>query len=85
MPLLLLMVIFYVMVLLPQRREKRKRDDLMAAMKKGDRAQTVGGALGTIVDIRDNEVVLKVDDHNNTRIRYVKSAIVAVFSEDNKA
>ncbi len=84
--LLMLAIFFYIVVLMPQRKEKRKREELMAAMKKGQKAQTIGGVIGTIVDIRDNEIVLRVDDHNNTRIRYIKSAILSVTSEgDEKA
>lgn len=61
------------------RREKKKRAELLSAMKKHDRVETVGGILGTIVEVGDHDILVRVDDHANTRIRFVKSAIRTVL------
>jgi preprotein translocase subunit YajC len=37
--------------------------------------------LGRIVEIKGDEVVLKVDDASNTRIRFVKSSIQTVLKQ----
>jgi preprotein translocase subunit YajC len=39
----------------------------------------VGGELGSIVEVRDNDVLVKVDESSNTKIRYVKDAVAAII------
>lgn len=82
--LLLLVVMFFVMSS-GQRREKKRRQAMLAAIKKGDRVQTVGGIIGTVVDLRDTEIVLKVDESTNTRLRFARSAIQNVIEGDKAA
>ena len=51
-------------------------------LKRGDRVQTIGGILGTVVETRDGEVLLKVDEGNNTKIRFSRNAIHRVLEEE---
>jgi preprotein translocase subunit YajC len=80
LPLLLVWVV--VMMILPQRKEKKKREAMMAGLKKGDRVQTIGGILASVVEVRDQEVILKVDEASNTRMRFARSAIASVESDE---
>jgi preprotein translocase subunit YajC len=73
--LILIMVAFLVMSIFSQRKEKKRRQALLADLKKNDKVVTIGGIVGTIVELRDNEVVLKVDESSNTRMRFTRSAI----------
>jgi preprotein translocase subunit YajC len=41
--------------------------------------------LGTVVDVRDNEVVVKVDESSNTKMTFIRSAIHRVISEKKAA
>lgn len=59
------------------RKEKKKREQLMSAMGKGDLVQTIGGAVGTIEQVRDNEVVIRFEDM--TKIKFVKSAVQTIL------
>ena len=63
------------------RKDKKKRAEMMASLKRQDRVQTLGGIIGTVVEIKDDEVVLRVDEGSNTRIRFAKSAIQQVLRE----
>ncbi|MGA2443104.1 MAG: preprotein translocase subunit YajC [Tepidisphaeraceae bacterium] len=65
-----------------KRQEQRKRDDMLKNMKRGDRVLTAGGMLGTVVDVRDAEVVLKVDEGSNTKIKFTRDAVKRVLAED---
>jgi preprotein translocase subunit YajC len=79
----LLVVLLVAMVLLPlvgQRRDRKKRQALLAAIKKHDRVQTIGGVIGSIVEIKPDTVVLKVDETSNTRITFARSAIQQVLT-----
>ena len=79
--ILLVMGVFFIFMMGGQRKEKKKRAKLLASITKGDKVQTVGGMLGTVVEIRDTEIVLKVDENANTRIKFSRSAIQSVVSE----
>ncbi len=65
-----------------KRKEQKIRDDMLKNMKRGDRVVTAGGILGTVVDVRDSEVVLKVDEGSNTKIKFTRDAVKRVISED---
>jgi preprotein translocase subunit YajC len=71
-------VIFLVMYLILFREPRKKQKQLqqmVKSLKKNDKVRTIGGILGTVVDIKDDEIILKVDESNNTKIRVVASAI----------
>ncbi len=65
-----------------KKREKREREQMFAGLSKNDRVQTIGGVIGTIMSVKDNEVVLKVDETTNTKMTFVKSAVQRVFSDN---
>lgn len=80
----ILVVLFYVMVLMPERRNRSELTKRLAALKKNDRVVTVGGIFGTIVNITESDqVVIRVDENNNTRLHVNRSAISRVISDDD--
>jgi preprotein translocase subunit YajC len=79
-PLLLAMGVFYIFMFRGQRKEKQKHANMLTNLKRNDRVQTIGGLLGTVVDVRDQEVVLKVDESNNVKMRFNRGAIKEVLS-----
>jgi preprotein translocase subunit YajC len=78
MLLVLGMIVFTTMA---QRRERKKRDALLSSVKKHDRVQTIGGIIGSVVEVKSNTVVLKVDESSNTRMTFARSAIQQVLKE----
>ncbi|MCC6909617.1 MAG: preprotein translocase subunit YajC [Phycisphaerales bacterium] len=80
-PLLLIMVVMIWTSSSAQRKEKKKREQMLGALKRHDRVQTIGGLIGSVVEIKDSEVVLKVDEANNVKMRFAKSAVQQVLSE----
>jgi preprotein translocase subunit YajC len=78
-----LIVIFAVMffMLREPRRKQKQHDKMVKTLKKNDKVRTIGGVIGTVVDIKEDEIVLKVDESNNTKIRIVPSAIGKNLSE----
>jgi len=67
--------IFWFFMIRPQMKEQKKRRLMLSELKKNDRVMTNGGMYGQIVAIDDSEVTLKVDDSNNVRIKFSRSAI----------
>lgn len=83
-PLILVLVLMIVFSTMAGRKERRKRAELMANMGSGDKVSTVGGIIGTVVEIKDDEVVLRVDEVSNTRIRFAKAAVQTILRKNDK-
>jgi len=83
-PFLVIGLLFYFLMIRP---EKRKRADvarMQDELKKNDRIVTIGGIMGVVVNTQkdSNEVTIRVDDNNNTRMRILRSAISRVVTDD---
>ena len=81
LPMLLALGVFYIFLFRGQRKERQKHSSMLANMKRNDRVQTIGGVLGTVVDVREHEVVVKVDETNNVKMRFNRAAIKEVLAE----
>ena len=78
------MVLFFVFMGRGKRKTEAKRKEMLSALKKGDKVTTIGGIIGTVMDIRENEVTIKIDENNNTRMRFIRSAVRGVGDEAKK-
>jgi preprotein translocase subunit YajC len=85
LPLVGLVVVMMVMQVMSGRKEKKKREELMRSIKRGDRVLTIGGIIGTIDQVRDDEVVLKVDPNSNAKISFTRPSIQQVLSSSGTA
>jgi preprotein translocase subunit YajC len=82
----LLMVFYFIFSSSKSKRtEQKKRDDMLSGMKRGDRVLTAGGILGSVVEVRDSEVLLKVDESTNTKIKFSRDAIKRIVTDDAPA
>lgn len=71
------MIIFSIM---GQKRDRKKREAMISQIKKHDRVQTIGGVIGSVVEVKPDYIVLKVDESSNTRITFSRSAIASVLT-----
>ena len=74
----LVFVIFYFLIIRPQNKKQKEAKMMLSALKKGDRVVTIGGIRGVINSVKDDSVVIKVDDA--TKIEFSKSAVAAVLN-----
>ena len=83
---LVAMVVFMLLSTRSQKkREKRERDEMHARMTRNDRVLTVGGVIGTVISVKENEVVVKVDEATNTKMTFIKTAIQKIMTDDQPA
>lgn len=86
-PLLIgVLLVFFVFTMLSGRGRKKQQkahDKMLADMGRNDRVVTIGGLVGVIVDVKDDEVVVKIDESNNTKIRMKKWAIRAMDAKES--
>ena len=84
-PFLVVFFIMWLLVMRPMRKEKKQREEMLKNLKKGDRVVTNGGIIGKITKIKEDRVELKVDESNNTKITFLRSAVISLIEETNKA
>jgi len=81
--LMLAMVVFMFMTTRSQKkREQRKKEEMYERMAKNDKVLTIGGVIGTVLTVKDNEVVLKVDESTNTKMTFLKTAIQRIITDE---
>ena len=81
-PLILgLVVLMWLMSRFKNTKDKT-RLDMLKQLKRGDRIQTIGGILGTVLRTEENRVEVKVDEANNTKVWFTRSAIHQVIEEE---
>lgn len=78
--LVLVFVVLYFLMLRPQAKRAKEREAMIKKVGKGDRVLTSGGFYGTIVSVKNDDVlVLKMAD--NVRVDMARSAVTAVVGK----
>jgi len=77
-----IIAVFYLFIIRPQKTREKERRGMIDSLKKGDRVVTIGGVYGTVVSIKEETVVLRVDEERDIHMRYLKSAISRVLDEE---
>jgi len=79
----LIIVVFYFLVMRPQNRKQKEAKKMLEGLRKGDQVVTIGGLRGTVVSVKEDVVVLKVDD--TTKLMYSKSAVSTVLKREEES
>lgn len=79
MPLILIIGVMYFFMIRPQNKKQKELQKMLDALKKGDKVVTIGGIHGTVSSVKENTVVVKVDD--SAKIEFDRKAIAAVISD----
>jgi preprotein translocase subunit YajC len=74
-------VIMFLVMSMGNKKEKRKRETLLNSLKKHDKVKTIGGVIGSVVEVKPDVVIIKVDEASNTRITFDRSAISMILKE----
>jgi len=72
----LIMIVFYFLLFRPQKKAQDAHKKMIASLKKNDEVITSGGIHGTIMNVKDHTVILKVDD--NVKVEINKSGITTM-------
>ena len=71
--LLLIFVVMWLFMIRPQRKQQKELENFRNSLQKGDKVITAGGIYGTISEIAETTVLIKVD--GEVKIRVDKSSI----------
>jgi preprotein translocase subunit YajC len=83
LPILFFVVLYFLMIA-PNQRKQKKWQEMLAQLKTGDRVTTNGGLRGTVLSVKDDVVVLRVQP-DGVKLEFVKSAIAAVTTDEQAA
>ena len=75
-PFILIIVIFYFFLIRPQNKKQKETEKMLKALKKGDKVITIGGIHGVVSSVKENTIIVKVDD--NCKIEFNRTAISTV-------
>ncbi len=79
LPLMVIMfAVMYFLIIRPQKQKEKKRQAMMSNVRKQDRIITAGGVHGVVVSVKDSEVIVRVDDAKDVKIKIDKSALTSV-------
>ena len=81
-------VVFYLLLIRPQQKKERdkqkQRQEMLKNLTRNDHVATIGGMHGIVASVTDTEVVLKVDEKNDVRIRFAREAISRVVTDEGE-
>lgn len=83
LPLLLIIVVFYFFMIRPQMKRQKELRKYRESLAKGDKVITTGGIHGKVDGLKDNYVIVEVD--NNVKLKIDKSAILKDSSDISTA
>jgi len=72
--MILMLVIFYFMLIRPENKRKKEAEQMRSSVKKGDKISTIGGIVGTVVDVKESKIVMETGA-DQVRIELEKWAI----------
>lgn len=79
LPIIAIVILWIWFMSRTRRKEQQKFEQMLSSLKRNDRVHTIGGILGTVVEVRGNEVILKVDEANNVKMHFSRGAIKEVI------
>lgn len=72
--LVLMVAVFYFMLIRPENKRKKEAEQMRGAVKTGDKITTIGGVIGTVVNVKEDKIVIETSA-DQVRIEFAKWAI----------
>ena len=72
--LVVMIAVFYFMLIRPENKRKKEAEQMRSSIKKGDKITTIGGIVGTVVDVKENNIVIETSA-DQVRMELAKWAV----------
>lgn len=82
-PIVVMIAIFYFLLYRPQKNQQKRRKSMLDSLKKGDQVITIGGIYGTIEELGEKSLKLKIAD--GVVIEVVRSSVNANVTKQEVA
>ena len=73
MPLIFIFAIFYFLLIRPQKTKQKQHEKMLSELKKNDEVVTNGGMHGTVVNLKEGTLILRIDE--NVKVEINRSAV----------
>lgn len=80
-----ILAIFIGLSLMSGRKEKKRRREMLRNLSKNSSVQTIGGIMGSVIEVKGDVVVLQVDESSKTRMTFSRAAIQQVLEPGEEA
>jgi preprotein translocase subunit YajC len=80
LPVLFFVVLYFLMIA-PNQKKQKKWQEMLSQLKSGDRVTTNGGIKGTVLTVKEDVVILRIQP-DGVKLEFVKSAIAAVTTDE---
>lgn len=77
--LILIFVVMWFFMIRPQRKQQKELEKFRNSLKRGDKVVTIGGIYGVVDEIKEKQVIIKVD--GDTKLKVDKNSLVKDFTE----
>lgn len=77
--IVLMFVLFYFLLIRPNQKRQKQRQNMINALQKGDKVVTIGGLHGTVAELDDTTVVIKVNE--STKLTFDRQAVNSVIKD----
>ncbi|MBU1999017.1 MAG: preprotein translocase subunit YajC [Candidatus Omnitrophota bacterium] len=78
-PIALMFIFLYFIVIKPQKKQEKQRKDMLGNLVKNQDIVTSGGIHGTIVNVKDKSVIVRIDD--NVKVEVEKSCVAHIVTK----
>ena len=82
-PMAVFILVFYVLIIRPQKKQEREVTDMRASVKVGDDVVTIGGIMGNVTRVTDDEITIEVGA-NRVKLNLKKWSLRDVVNSNNQ-
>ncbi len=79
-PIIIIFFIFYFIMIMPQQKKMKEHEKMISELKKGDNVLLSSGIYGTITNIKDNILEIKIAE--NVKINVLKTTVSQVIKDE---
>ena len=84
-PFGLMFAIMYFLMIRPQRKKEKERKEKLSRIRKNDKVVTSGGIHGKVISIKENSLLICIDDSKEINMKVDRNAIATVrLSEEEE-
>lgn len=76
--LIVFVVVFYLFLIRPQQKQQKQRVSMLGNLKKGDKVINHGGLIGTITEIKEDRIIVRIAD--KVEVAMLKEGVAKVLS-----
>ncbi len=78
-----LIFLFYFFIIRPEKKRRNEHTNMIASLQKGDTIITIAGIYGRIVEVRDDKLIVEVDD--KVRLKMTPDAVARKLDPETES